>query len=98
MNPVFYSLSGGASVSSRLLPFVCVKWRVFSNSLCSIVVVTLKELLVITNKLNYTHTKVGAKVQPHQPSLLIVFPTKMLKYLRFLSDIGVCVKNKDSTS
>ena len=31
MNPVFYSLSGGASVSSRLIPLVCVKWRVFSE-------------------------------------------------------------------
>ena len=28
---MFYSLSGGASVSSRLIPLVCVKWRVFSE-------------------------------------------------------------------
>jgi len=26
-------------------------------------------------KLNYTHTKIGAKVQSHQPSVLIVYPT-----------------------
>ena len=35
-------------------------------------------------KLNYTHTNVGAKVQPHQPSFLIVFPTEMFNYLRFV--------------
>ena len=29
MNPLIHTFSGGASVSSRLLPFVCVKWRVF---------------------------------------------------------------------
>ena len=28
--------------------------------------------------------KVGVKVQPRQPSVLIVFPTQLLKYLRFL--------------
>ena len=33
---------------------------------------------------NYTHTNVGAKVQPYEPSLLIVFATQMLKYLRFV--------------
>ena len=27
--------------------------------------------------------KIGAKVQLHQPSVLIVSPTQMLKYLRF---------------
>ena len=61
---------------------VCVKWRVFSNQeliLSSIVLATLKEWLVLRNKLDYTHTNVYAKVQPHdQPSLLIVFPTQML--------------------
>ena len=40
--------------------------------------------LNLRNKLNYTHTKIGAKVQPHQPSVLIVYPTQMLKYLRFV--------------
>ena len=29
-------------------------------------------------KLNYTHTNVEAKVQPHQPSLLMVPPTQLL--------------------
>ena len=60
---------------------VCVKWRVFSNQeliLSSIVLATLKEWLVLRNKLDYTHTNVYAKVQPHQPSVLIVFPTQML--------------------
>ena len=61
---------------------VCVKWRVFSNQeliLSSIVLATLKEWLVLRNKLDYTHTNVYAKFQRHdQPSLLIVFPTQML--------------------
>ena len=37
INPLFYSLSGGTSVLSRLLPLVCVKWRVF-----------LKQQLILT--------------------------------------------------
>ena len=60
---------------------VCVKWRVFSKQeliLSSIVLVTLIEWLVSRNKLNYTHTKIGAKVKPQQPSPLIVYPTQML--------------------
>ena len=60
---------------------VCVKWRVFSNQeliLSSIVLVTLKQWLVLRNKLDYTHPNVHAKVQPHQPSVLIVFPTQIL--------------------
>ena len=68
----------------RLLRLVCVKWRVFSKQeliLSSIVLVTFKEWLVLRNKLNYNHTNAGAKVQPHQPSVLIVFLTQMLKYL-----------------
>ena len=66
---------------SRFLLLVCVEWRVFSNQeliLSSIVLVTLKEWLVFRNKLDYTHTNVDAKVQPHQPSVLIVFPTQIL--------------------
>ena len=31
INPVLYSWSGGASVLSRILPLVCVKWRVLSK-------------------------------------------------------------------
>ena len=60
---------------------VCVKWRVFSNQeliLSLIVLVTLKEWLVLRNKLDYTHTNVHAEVKPHQPSVLIVFPTQKL--------------------
>jgi len=47
------------------------------------VLVTLKEWLVLRNKLNYTHTNIGAKVQPHQPSVFIVYLIQMLMYLRF---------------
>ena len=39
---------------------------------------TLKQLLVLRNKLNYTPTNIEPKVQPHQPSVLIVYPTQML--------------------
>ena len=52
--------------------------------LSSIVLVTLKEWEVLRHKLNYTPTNVGAKVQPHQPSVLIVFPNQILKLLRFI--------------
>ena len=31
INPLIHTYSGGASVSSKLLPLVCVKWRVFSK-------------------------------------------------------------------
>ena len=51
---------------------VCVESRVFSREkliLRSIMLVTIKEWLLLGNKLNYTHTKIGAKVQPHQPSV-----------------------------
>ena len=62
---------------------VCVKLRVFSKQeliLSLIVLVTLKKWFVLRNKLNYTHTKIEAKVEPHQPSVFIVYPTQMLKY------------------
>ena len=39
---------------------------------------TLKDWLVLRNKLNSTYTKTGGKVQPHQLSVLIVYPTEML--------------------
>ena len=35
------------------------------SSVSSIVLVTLKDWLILTNKLNYTHTNVGEKVQPY---------------------------------
>ena len=57
---------------------VCFKWRVFSQQeliLSLIVRLTLKEWPVLRNKLNYTHTKIGAKVQPHEILVLIVYPT-----------------------
>ena len=31
INPLIHTFRGGASVSSSLLPLVCVKWRVFSK-------------------------------------------------------------------
>ena len=46
--------------------FGCVKWPLFSKQeliLRLIELVTVKEWLVLRNKLNYTHTKIGAKVQ-----------------------------------
>ena len=58
----------------------------------------LKEWLVLGNKLNYTHTNVKAKVQPHQTSVFTVFPTQMLKYVRFFKEYGVCGKKKESTN
>ena len=92
INPIIHTFSGGASVSSRLLPLVCVKWRVFLKqqlirskfNLPAIFLVTLKEWLVLRDKLNYTQTNIRAKLKPHQPSFLILFPNQMLKYLRFV--------------
>ena len=49
-----------------------------------IVLVTLKEWLVLRIKLNYSERNVGVKVEPHTPSILLVFPTQMLQYLRFV--------------
>ena len=46
--------------------------------------VTLKEWLVLRNKLDNTHGNVDAKLQRHEALVLIVFPTQMLKYLGFL--------------
>ena len=46
----------------------------------SIALVTLNEWLVLRNKLNYTHANVGAKVELHQPSVLIVFYCKSVSY------------------
>ena len=85
----------------RLLPSVCVKRAVFSKQqliLTSIVLVTLKEWLVLRYLLDYSHTNVGAKVQPHQPLVLSVSPTQMLKYIRFLKEYCVSGRNKVSTS
>ena len=86
INRIFHTFSGGASVSSRLLPLVCVKWRVFSKQ--QLILTTfkrpgnLKEVASFKKQTELnpcTHTNVEAKVQPYQPSLLIVFPTQMLK-------------------
>ena len=74
---------------SRLVPFVCVKWRVFTKQQLILTKLNrpgnLKGLAGFQkNKLNYTYTNVGAKAQPHQPSLLMVSPTRLFKYLRFV--------------
>ena len=66
--------------------------------LSSIVLVTLKEWLVLRYLLNYTHTNVGAKVQPHQLWVLIVFPSQLLKYIRFFKEYRACFTNEESTS
>ena len=58
--------------------------------------ITLKKWRVLRNKLNYTHTNIGAKVEPREPSVLIVYPTQMLKHLRFYWDCGVCGNNSES--
>ena len=50
----------------------------------------LKGVAGLRIKLNYSQRNVGAKVEPHTPSILIVFPTQMLQYLRFVWDCGVC--------
>ena len=42
--------------------------------------------------------KCRSKSSTHQPSVLIVFLTQMLKYLQFVQDCGVCGNNKESTS
>ena len=39
---------------------------------------------------NQAEGNVGAKVECHTASILIVFPTQMLQYLRFVWDCGVC--------
>ena len=62
---------------SNQLSYEVTQWR--AGQLCSSVLVTFKQWLVLRNKLNHTHTNVAAKVQLHQPSLLIVFPSQILK-------------------
>ena len=92
INPLIHIFSGGASVSSTLLPLVGVTWRVFLKRQLvrikfnrpAICLVTLKEWLVLRDKLIYTQTNMGAKLKPHQPSFLILFPNQMLNYLRFV--------------
>ena len=106
INLLIHTFSEGSSVSSRLLPLVGVKWRVFLKqqlvpskfNLPGILLVTLKEWLVLREKLNYTQKNIRAKVKRHQPSFLIFFLYWMLKSLRFVQDCSVCVNNKESTS
>ena len=62
--------------------------------LSSIVLVTSNKWLVLRNKLNYSHTKIRAKVQPHQPSILFVYPTQMLNYLRLFTIVVFVVRTK----
>ena len=77
---------------------VCVKWRVFFKEeliLSSIVLVTLKEWLILRNKLNYTHTNFGAKVHF---SSTYSFNRLSKSYIRFFKECGVCGNNMESTS
>ena len=76
---------------------VFVKWRVF-----------LKQQLILTKFsrtcnfegvasfkkqiVKYPNTKL--KLESHQPSVLMVFPTQMIKYLRLLQDFDVYGINK----
>ena len=86
----------------RFLLLVCVKWRVFSNQeliLSSIVLVTLKQWLGLRNKLDYTHTNVHAKIQPHQPSVFNRHSSSNINYYKYLRFVCVvCGSNKESTS
>ena len=56
--------------------------------------VTLNGWLVIRNRLNYTHTNVLAKVQPHHRSVLIVIPTQKTKYLRLFRIVEFAVATR----
>ena len=38
------------------------------------------------------------RVQRHQPSFLIVLPSQILKYIRFLKEYDVCGNNKDEST
>ena len=52
---------------SRSLSLVCIKWRVFLMQeliLSQIDLVILKQSLVFINRLNYTQTNDGARVEP----------------------------------
>ena len=85
INPLLHFLSGSASnqgSSFCLFQIACVfKARInaqFNGA------GNLKGVAdFFRNKLNYTHKKIGEKVQPHQPSVLMFYPTQMLKYLPF---------------
>ena len=39
----------------------------------------LKGVTGFKKQLDYTHANIGAKVKPHEPSVLIVYPTQILK-------------------
>ena len=40
----------------------------------------LKGVAAFKKQTEFTHTKIGVKVQPHQPSVLIVYPTQLLLF------------------
>ena len=76
---------------------VCVKWRVFLNQQLILTKFNLpynfEGVAGFEKQLNYPNTNVALKPQRPQPSVLIVFPTQMIKYLRFLWDFDVCGNN-----
>ena len=54
-------------------------------------------MLLLARYARSAATNVEEKVEPHQRSVLIVFPSQMLKYIRFFEEYGVCV-DKENTS
>ena len=83
---------------------VCVKWRVFLkqhlilaklNRPCNFEGVAGFEK---QTELPQYECRPGLKLQCPQPSFLIVFPTQMIKYLRFLWYFDVCGNNMERTS
>ena len=62
-------------VNQALFLYPCMKQRVFSKEesiLSHIVLVTMKESVVVRNKLNYTQGIIGSKIEP-----INVFPTQI---------------------
>ena len=64
---------------------VCVKWRVFLNHQLILTKFNrpcnFEGVAGFEKQLNYPNTNVGLKLQRPQPSVLIVFPTQIIKYL-----------------
>ena len=75
-------------LSSRLPPLFCVKWRVFLKQAFILTKFncpgTLKVVAGFKKQTELYPYKCRGKVQPHQPKVLIVLPTQMLKNLRFV--------------
>ena len=57
-----------------------------------------KAIIIIKRQTELYNTSVGVIVEPHQPLVLIVFPTQMINYLRFVEDCGVSSNQEENTS